>query len=330
MERAVKFVNRAGLEMFGILHEPDGSTRPAHRTGILIPVSAIKPRGGSFRLHTLLARQLARDGYFVLCFDPAGVGDSEGEFEHKLLMSHYLDIQNGRYDQDLSDASQFFRAECSLAHLLQLGLCGGAISALINAGHAGDVDGLILLGLPVFREDVQRFGRGVDNAAKITSPEKALDVLGPKLRKLLSADFWWRLVTLRVDLAEEARLVARSAGILARNALRPRRSAADAGRLTSRSTPLSNHPRYNPLFQGALTRFLERRGQALLVFGALDHATSIFRSEFLDPAGDRLEPYASQFTVKVIEGANHIFSAGDSQAALFSQVSAWLRERYPA
>ena len=76
MEQPVTFKNRNGSRLFGMLYSPD---RPVEqRVGVLISVNAVKYRIGTFRLHVLLARKFCELGFFVLTFDPEGIGDSEG------------------------------------------------------------------------------------------------------------------------------------------------------------------------------------------------------------------------------------------------------------
>src|SRR5262245_61637920 len=183
-----------------MVYEPAADT--ARGVGIIISVNAIKYRLGTFRLHTLLARRLCALGYSVLCFDPEGIGDSEGEFEHKLLTEHYYDIQTGKYDHDLSDAIGFFLTQRPGDKVVLLGLCGGAISILKEAADDARVSGLIMLNIPVLVEDLERAGRE-NTTGKITSVESASTLLAAKLHRLIEWNFWRRLLLLQVDLREE-------------------------------------------------------------------------------------------------------------------------------
>jgi len=148
MEQPVTFTNRYGSRLFGMLYSPD---RPvAQRVGVLVSVNAIKYRAGTFRLHVLLARKFCELGYYVLTFDPAGIGDSEGTFDCKLLSEHYHDIQIGKYSEDLTDATNYFFAEAKIDRMVLFGLCGGAIAVQMDvfvserALHASGVVGRAL------------------------------------------------------------------------------------------------------------------------------------------------------------------------------------------
>src|SRR5262245_9826865 len=182
IEQPITFVNRNGCRLFGMLYRPSASGD--RRVGVLISVNAIKYRLGTFRLHVLLARKLCELGYTVFSFDPEGIGDSEGEFDYKLLSEHYFDIQTGKYNQDLADAIDFFAQTAQLDSLLLCGLCGGAISVLMEGGADKRVQGLILLNIPVLVEDLKRQGKE-DTAGKITSSESASTLLKGKLHRLI-------------------------------------------------------------------------------------------------------------------------------------------------
>lgn len=327
MERPVTFVNRNGCRLFGMLYLPERS--PAQRIGVVISVNAVKYRLGTFRLHVLLARALCELGYFVLSFDPEGIGDSEGQFEYKLLSEHYYDIQTGKYSDDLSDAIDFFSKECTLDSLLLLGLCGGAISVLMEAGSDARVKGLILLNIPVLVEDLNRQGQA-DSAAMITSSEFAGSLMKDKLRRAAELDFWSRLFTARVDWREELRLVSKAALVLARKALEklaglvPRKQRA-----YELSEPVSGHRLLNMHFQRAFVRATAAHKRIAFVFAEHDPWTWVFKSEFQDIVFKPGNPYEKHCTIELIAGANHIFSARDSQRQLQGCIIAWLDAHFP-
>lgn len=328
MEKPVTFVNRNGCRLFGMLYLPDRP--PARRIGIVISVNAVKYRLGTFRLHVLLARALCELGYSVFSFDPEGIGDSEGNFDFKLLSEHFYDIQTGKYSADLSDAIDYFQVECALDSLLLLGLCGGAISVLMEAGGDPRVSGLILLNIPVLVEDLNRRGQ-VDNAAMITSTERASSLLGAKFRRMTQWSFWRRLLRLEVDLREEGRLVLKAASVLTRRAAGKISALASAPRRLSSELvgPVSTNRLYNMNFQTAFARSMAARKRIYFLFAELDQWTWIFKSEFQDTIltpGNRYEP---DCRVEVIGAANHIFSGRESQAELRTRIVNWLSTNFP-
>lgn len=324
MEKPVTFRNRNGRTLFGMLHLPNAAVN--RRIGVLISVNAIKYRLGTFRLHVLLARRLCALGYTVFSFDPEGIGDSEGEFEYKLLSEHYYDIQVGKYTNDLRDAVEYFRGECHLDSLVTLGLCGGAISILLEAADDPRIDGLILLNLPVLVEDLARKG-APDSTVAITSTDTAAPLLKAKFHRLIEPKFWWRVVTLKVDFREESQLVSKAMRVILSSAFaRKRDVSSQAPDLLAE--PASKNRLYNMHFQRAFGRVMAARKPALFVFAEHDQWTWIFKSEFQDSILKPGNPFERYCDLHVVKGSNHIFSARASHGELAAIIVDWLDARW--
>jgi len=326
-ERPVTFTNRNGCRLFGMLYLPEQSR--GNGVGVVISVNAIKYRLGTFRLHVLLARKLCELGYTVFTFDPEGIGDSEGQFEYKLLSEHYYDIQTGKYNNDLADAIGFFCRECSVDSLIMFGLCGGAISVLTAAASDPRVAGLILLNIPLLVEDLNKLGQA-DESTMITSRESASGVLKEKMHRLVEWNFWRRFVRLEVNFKEEGRLVVRAISVLAAKSWASLRSVLfgkdDA---IDWSKPVSAHRLFNFHFQRAFATAMAKNKRILFLFSEFDQWTWIFKSEFQDIVlvpGNRFERACR---IELIEGANHIFSGRESQRKLEQRIVAWLTECFP-
>jgi hypothetical protein len=82
-------------------------------------------------------------------------------------------------------------------------------------------------------------------------------------------------------------------------------------------------------FQHAFLRSMELQQKTLFMFAELDPWTAIFKSEFQDRLLGPGNPYEANYTLEVIEAANHIFSSTDSQKELECRLSAWLRQQFP-
>ncbi len=328
MEQPVTFPNKDGYTLFGMMYLPDAAT--ARGVGIIICVNAVKYRLGTFRLHVLLARRLVALGFHVFTFDPTGIGDSEGVFQFKSLSGHYFDIQNGKYSNDLRSACDYFTQQCALESVLLLGLCGGAISVLMEATSDERVKGLILLNIPVLTEDLKSSDRE-SGAAKITSREEASRILFNKILKLVNLDFWKRFLLLRVDFQEETRLVIKSMTVLGRKAAAlVLRAIAGSHSTVDIKNPVSDNPLFNMHFQKSFFSAMSSGKSVLFVFAALDPWTWIFKSEFQDCVLGPGNPFAKECQVSLIPDANHIFSATESRVQLERVVVSWLEDRYPA
>ncbi|HEY9109119.1 MAG TPA: hydrolase 1, exosortase A system-associated [Roseateles sp.] len=134
MKESVLGFTCEGEPLVGILAEPDGT--PAD-VGVLIIVGGPQYRAGSHRQFTLLARQLASDGFAALRFDYRGMGDSGGEAR---------DFEG--VDTDIAAAiDALLAARPVLKRVALWGLCDAASAALLYVQATGDprVAGLCLL-----------------------------------------------------------------------------------------------------------------------------------------------------------------------------------------
>ncbi|MDH4222233.1 MAG: alpha/beta fold hydrolase, partial [candidate division Zixibacteria bacterium] len=159
----------------GIVTPPEEKCFRSEKIGVIISVSALKYRICSYRLNVKIARKLSRQGFYVLRFDPLGVGDSQGNFPVTSGLKHFLEIQTGRYVKDTLAAIDFFKQEYDLDKIVLLGLCGGAITMLFAGAQDPAVDKLILLGVPVLFENISE--TKLEFKDTITTPEYAKQVL---------------------------------------------------------------------------------------------------------------------------------------------------------
>lgn len=320
METPVKFMNRRGHYLFGMLFKPDNGHPP--EVGILMCVSSIKHRIGPCRLYTLLARALCLQGYQVMCFDPAGVGDSEGSLDKKSLAEQHLDIQKGKFREDIQDAIGFCLDHGATERLILFGLCGGAVSAIIAGASDLRVNGLILLAVPVLLERV---------ATQEASSRQG--GLGMKLRPTREAPAILRKATTFLSLIKvRCRLNAREVlGRFTRFGGRCR-LAVPAGRAgeSGEALTVSSHPRFNHLFLHAFYGFASAGKRILFVLPENDLSSWIFKSEFQQSVLTEGSPYRSAVDVHMVLGANHNFAGRSSQQKVLDVITPWLARHTPA
>ncbi|MFN0163527.1 MAG: hydrolase 1, exosortase A system-associated [Burkholderiales bacterium] len=162
-----------GERLVGILARP---LQPARRA-LIVVVGGPQYRVGSHRQFVLLARHLATSGIAVLRFDVRGMGDAEGEFPGFEALN-----------PDISAAVQGLRLACPGVEQIALwGLCDGASAALMYVADERNprVDALCLL------------NPWVRSAASLARTE----VKHYYGQRLLSREFWAKLVSGRVNIA---------------------------------------------------------------------------------------------------------------------------------
>lgn len=186
LERFVVF-DCHGDACVGVLHEP--ATRDgAPHAGVLIVVGGPQYRVGSHRQFALLARALAEAGIPALRFDYRGMGDSDGAartFE--------------TIDEDIACAIEVLVRETGVRRVALWGLCDGASAALMYAAQDDRVIGVVAL----------------NPWARAPEVEASTRLRHYYVRRLLSLDFWRKLVTGGVDLRRSTRGIVgdvRSAG----------------------------------------------------------------------------------------------------------------------
>lgn len=163
-----------GQQLVGMIHQTD----TAATIGVLVVVGGPQYRVGSHRQFILLARHLAEQGIPAMRFDVRGMGDSEGDprgFE--------------QIEPDIRAAIDCFLASCpSLRHVVLWGLCDGASAASFYAYQDRRIKGLVLLNPWVFTEQ---------GAAKTY-------LKNYYLQRLLSKDFWNKILSFKFDYAGSA------------------------------------------------------------------------------------------------------------------------------
>ena len=93
---------------------------------------------GPYRLHTLLARDLAAQGLASLRFDLGGVGDSPDS-------PHVQADANAQAIQDVQTAMDFLQAEYGIERFVVMGLCSGADDAFDAALADPRITGAVMI-----------------------------------------------------------------------------------------------------------------------------------------------------------------------------------------
>lgn len=123
-----KFRNGRGQIVKGVLLSPsDDSMRSpvgfCYLPGIVLGMAAVH------RLGFDVGRSLAAKGHVFCLFDPAGVGESEGDYpagRHPEVASWVL---SGAFEQDTLEALDHVAAQTGVERFGLIGHCGGAVTS---------------------------------------------------------------------------------------------------------------------------------------------------------------------------------------------------------
>jgi pimeloyl-ACP methyl ester carboxylesterase len=304
----VSFRNRKGLKLFGVLHTP---TRACPgKLAVLLLSPGVKMRVGPERLYLQMTARFLELGLSVLRFDFHGLGDSEGTLPEDQLRDVYNHIEVGRFVDDTVDAMNWMQQSYDSQQFILSGLCGGAITGLLTGERDPRVAGLLALGItPVLAS------RAAEASLYMTIGQLEAQQR-MYLRRLLSPEAWFRLLTLRTD----NRLIRRMMTHWVRKSL---------GRTPPPvTTPQAEADNANPLFPPAFFKMLSSRRPMLLIFGGSDRLHWEYEEKFVARHRERLTSVPPLAEVHVVEHANHVLSLREWQEEMLDVTTRWLRRHF--
>ena len=254
---------------------------PSAGCGVLVVVGGPQYRVGSHRQFLLLARRLAAEGYPTMRFDYRGMGDASGE------MHGFEDVS-----ADIGAALDAFQLACpSLRRIVLWGLCDAASAALLYVQATRDprVAGLVLLN-PWVRSETSLAQTQIKHYYR---------------QRLLQGDFWWKLLSGRMEVLKSVRGLVRTA------------------RVAHRRSPADRQPARS--FQDRMAEGWQQfSGKILLILSGEDYTAR----EFLEFSGANLAWSGLIEAVKVrridMADADHTFSSLASRVAVEDATLAWL------
>ncbi|MFI4981743.1 MAG: hydrolase 1, exosortase A system-associated, partial [Nevskiales bacterium] len=262
-----------GEQLLGVIAAP----RQACALGVLVMVGGGQYRVGSHRQFLVLSRRLAAAGYAVMRFDYRGMGDSGG-----------APCSFDAIDADIAAALAAFQVACpSVRRVALWGLCDGASAAVLYWQRARDarVAGLCLLN-PWLRSEASLARTHLRHYY---------------LQRLLSADFWRKLL---------------GGGVRIKGSLRELLRSLRQGAGVPLVTP------YQQLMLAGLTDF---PGPLLLVISGRDLTALEFVGQMKDSEQGRSILLRPAVTRVDIAAADHTFSSAAWRQAVEDATLAWLQ-----
>jgi len=315
-----------GETLSGILNLPEGGERP--ELGIIFANAGARGRLGSTFQYPYYARTLAERGIASLRFDPHGIGDSTGEIPISEMPAFYGSLQAGRFAADLDAAINAFWERVAPKKLVLWGVCGGAITALIAAGRRAEVQGVVLLSVPVLLDSAEQSEE--DTLSAGYAREYLLQAYG---KKFLSPKSWARLFSGKSEMktiVSYSRVALK--GLLGKGKELLRDSVWGVrGRLFGAvvTTPrvghgAERHPMFNEHFLESLDMMMEGERRVLCIFGEGDAIRWHFQEHFVEPFWQDDPRYETQCEVHYLPGCNHLFTLREWQDQALELAGPWL------
>lgn len=307
----VFFQNRDGITLFGTLYKPE----TAKNSNVLILVNpGLKGRVGPQRLYIKIAKLFAEQGFSVLRFDVAGLGDSEGAIEEVLTRDYFLSVEKGRLVNDIEDAIEWLSKKYGYTTYVLGGLCGGAISSLLTAFTENRVKAVLGLGMPVALE-----GTEADNLKVLSSwyirfyKERMLHKSFWKI-KLLDKKIYQMVFVMITNLTTT--FLKKTKNIFFENQIETKKfvhkKKISAGEV-------------NPVFLEAFHSF-SKHNKMLLIYGNNDRLYWEFKEKYLKKYENKYKTISKNITVYEIEDANHELTLTEWQDRMERIISSWLTE----
>ena len=316
MEKAITFENKNGEKLFGIVHIPDNENPGAQKVGINLLNPGIKYRVAPNRLNVKLARKLCEGGYYVLRFDPAGIGDSEGELPENIsLLEIWSRIQTGLFVDDTLAANDFFIEKFAINRLVMMGSCGGAITSLLASKKDHRVGSLCLVDIPIFLGSAKMTFADI----VVESGERADCLFSEYLKRLKSPKYWFRFFTFKTDFRALWKILNMKWREKVGRFGRSNRLPPDIGELCREKN-------LNRLFFDCFADLVQGQKPVLFVLAENDHGTELFHTYVLNGCfKDKFESpqYGNLIEYFMVKNANHVYTLIESQESLINKILDW-------
>jgi alpha/beta superfamily hydrolase len=312
----VKFTNRNGLKLLGIIEQPESNPK---NIAVLLLSPGIKMRVGPHRMYNKLARELVDQGFTVFRFDFYGLGDSEGELEQDILVDVYNSIQRGRYTDDTIDAMDWMSETYGIDHFILGGLCGGAITGMLAGCFDDRVKGLLALGL------INVFEGGEENFSKFVTEGQLDDLKKGYISKLTDIDSWKRIITLKSDFRTIFKIVFKPLRVAAK-IITDKLKQNKKKQIEFIHDESSN---VNPKFAPTFFTMLEQSKKMLLIYSGGDRLLWEFKEKFENIYKPHLVEYDHLYELHTIPDANHILSSIEWEDEMHAITRDWLVKNFP-
>lgn len=316
-EIPLTFRNRNGNILFGIVHVPQNPAFGKRRYGINLTNPGIKYRIAPHRMNVKLARELCSQGYYVMRFDPEGIGDSEGELPENMEVADIWEkIQSGLLVDDTIRANDYFISEYGITDLTLIGNCGGAITALLAAAKDKRVNKLCLVDIPIY---LWNSTRTIADTA-VQGGKKFDWLFSEYIKRIFRLSSWYRFISMKTDYRSLKR-------VLIEQIKKRLPATKNSGLLPNNLEKLCGEGKLNRLFFESFRTVAENRKETLFILAGNDPGIEVFQTFFQNGYLKDMQKFAGLDTfisIFVIPDANHIYTLNEWQSALTGKVSEWL------
>jgi pimeloyl-ACP methyl ester carboxylesterase len=282
-------------KLFGVVTEPDAAqsdqqTKPA----IIFLNTGADHHIGPRRMYVQLARVLAQQGFSILRFDLAGLGDSSSGPNQEDNVSYPENAND-----DIRAAIDYLRMTRMINQVVLAGMCSGGYHAVHLASTHPEAVGMISINPALYWKkgdptDIEYF-------EQLLQPQSLT-------RAAVSSDYWLRLLRRELSIVHALRAIIRKGGAILRSKARI---------LGQRDSPVDQ---FVPL--------LPPRIDTHLIFAENDFGLLYLQNDLKKLLA--VLQARPNFKLTIIQGAGHVFIPLQGQAKLNDTIMTWLLGRYGA
>jgi alpha/beta superfamily hydrolase len=305
MESIIQFPNERGEMLRGVLHTSESLNPAGTKQLVIFPNGGVMGSEGDYRAHVSMARHLAKGGYHVIRFSPAGLGYSEGQISDCGQKNLYNQIENGLMVADIRAAVNFAGTLDSFSSITLSGICGGAISSFLAAAEIDEVGYVIPIGIPVILDD-----DCYDYNKRFSALDKHV-VIRTYLDKITSIKAWLRLFSGTSDVTKiKSAILAFFRG-----------KGSYIGGENDKTKFLTN-----PLFSIAARKIFRKQKKVLFVFGDSDGFWWEFQKLFLKKHYDGVRE--RPFDLYISHRSNHMLNIPEMQLDVARTMLSWMDKHH--
>jgi pimeloyl-ACP methyl ester carboxylesterase len=323
----VEFPGPDGKKLVGILTPPADDV-PKRNVLFVLGHGGLSHKMGANRVQHHLARYFAAKGCSVFRFDPAGLGDSDGDLETRARQDFFGQIESGLFRESYRRAFEYLAPKFPSHRWVVSGVCGGAISSLLGGVESPHpIDAFALISCPVILDGL-RF-----DYARREPPAKAWGYVKLLLPKIFSPKAIWRFVSGQSDYGPMKRAVV---SLLLRGTDKlkrllpgapkadakpaPSTKLDDAKPATEPAPPKKPPIGLSPYFVAAAKQAL-KRSKVMFIYGDNDAFLWEFNELY---AAANLSESQKKDVLRVVPHANHMFVWREWQNQAFDMIDGWL------
>jgi len=308
MEKPVSFINNTNHRLFGILHIPENESVIKQRIGVNLLNPGLKNRVAPNRLNVKIARKLCDMGFFVLRFDPFGIGDSEGDFmgSNELVINLWSMIQKGTFVDDTILSNSFFVSEVDLNKLILIGQCGAGVTAGLTGALDHRVNNLVLIDTP-FRI----------SSSDIEISQAVIDSYDGKqlLKEHLSGFFKFNWISNIFSNGFNTSWFTEKITVI--------KKIFDIKNIRKGHNKISERFNYN--LSNSLIDFMKKENSIYFLFAENDFSLREFNNDFRYNFLEKQGKCKKRYSLDIIKNANHIYTEIKWQDELLHNISTWLK-----